>query len=203
MGTSPEHLLPSPNNQTSVVPRQPQTILQSWKEIASELNRGVRTVQRWEQTLGLPVHRLGKGPRCPVFAFKDELSLWFRNNARVRELEPTESSLDPARAERRYEQPVISVPNGDSRAKPHFSKGRKPTGTTSKARASILRSIDHFFAECSRRKHQRCKECRSVLRFLEGRFSLFGTETLWRVPIPYCPVCDGHIVGAGKVPMIN
>jgi hypothetical protein len=54
--------------------------LQSWKDIASELNRGIRTVQRWERTLGLPVRRFGKGPRCPVFAFKDELHSWLRNN---------------------------------------------------------------------------------------------------------------------------
>jgi hypothetical protein len=55
--------------------------LQSWKEIASELNRGVRTVQRWERKLGLPVRRVGKGPRIPVFAFKDELHRWLRRNA--------------------------------------------------------------------------------------------------------------------------
>jgi hypothetical protein len=32
--------------------------LDSWKEIASYLGRGVRTVQRWECEEGLPVHRL-------------------------------------------------------------------------------------------------------------------------------------------------
>jgi hypothetical protein len=56
-------------------------VLQSWKEIAAELDRGVRTVQRWERTLGLPVHRVGKRSRSPVFAFKDELRAWLRNNA--------------------------------------------------------------------------------------------------------------------------
>jgi hypothetical protein len=55
--------------------------LQSWKEIASELNRGIRTVQRWERTLGLPVRRVGKGPRCPVIAFRDELHQWLRTKA--------------------------------------------------------------------------------------------------------------------------
>jgi hypothetical protein len=58
------------------------TALQSWKEIASELNRGVRTVQRWERKLGLPVRRVGKGPRGPVLAFKDELQRWLRDNAK-------------------------------------------------------------------------------------------------------------------------
>jgi CheY-like chemotaxis protein len=49
--------------------------LQGWKEIASELGRSVRTVQRWERTLGLPVRR-GKDARAEVFVFKDELQLW-------------------------------------------------------------------------------------------------------------------------------
>ena len=31
--------------------------LDSWKEIARYLNRDVRTVQRWEETGGLPVYR--------------------------------------------------------------------------------------------------------------------------------------------------
>ena len=52
--------------------------LSSWKEIASELDRSVRTVQRWERELGLPVRRLGKGRRAPVFAFKNEFQHWLR-----------------------------------------------------------------------------------------------------------------------------
>ena len=32
--------------------------LDSWKEIAAYLGRGIRTVQRWERDEGLPVHRL-------------------------------------------------------------------------------------------------------------------------------------------------
>jgi len=42
--------------------------LNSWKEIATYLSRGVRTVQRWERELKLPVHRIGKGKRSPVYA---------------------------------------------------------------------------------------------------------------------------------------
>jgi|SRR5215469_559501 len=50
--------------------------LNSWKEIAVYLDRGIRTVQRWERELGLPVHRIGKGPRSPVHAFPSELQAW-------------------------------------------------------------------------------------------------------------------------------
>lgn len=55
-------------------------VLNSWKEIASFLNRGVRTVQRWERELQLPVHRIGKGNRSPVFAYTSEVKLWLYAN---------------------------------------------------------------------------------------------------------------------------
>ena len=51
-------------------------ILNSWKEIAAYLDRGVRTVQRWERELVLPVHRIGKGKRSPVYADVKELKFW-------------------------------------------------------------------------------------------------------------------------------
>jgi hypothetical protein len=51
-------------------------MLNSWKEIASYLDRGVRTVQRWERDLQLPVHRIGKGKRSPVYALVPELKFW-------------------------------------------------------------------------------------------------------------------------------
>ena len=51
-------------------------MLNSWKEIASYLDRGVRTVQRWERDLHLPVHRIGKGRRSPVYALVPELKFW-------------------------------------------------------------------------------------------------------------------------------
>jgi hypothetical protein len=54
---------------------QPQ-MLNSWKEIAAFLDRGVRTVQRWERDLRLPVHRIGKGRRSPVYATVGELKFW-------------------------------------------------------------------------------------------------------------------------------
>jgi len=35
--------------------------LESWGEIAAYLRREIRTVQRWEKTLVLPIHRLQVG----------------------------------------------------------------------------------------------------------------------------------------------
>lgn len=50
--------------------------LESWKEIAAYLNTSVRTVQRWEESHGLPVHRVLREKRSAVFAYPNELDAW-------------------------------------------------------------------------------------------------------------------------------
>jgi TolB-like protein/Flp pilus assembly protein TadD len=54
--------------------------LDSWKEIAAYLNKEVRTVQRWEKSLGLPVRRLAQGKQGTVFAYKPELDAWWQES---------------------------------------------------------------------------------------------------------------------------
>ena len=51
-------------------------MLNSWKEVAAYLGRGVRTVQRWELELGLPVRRPRGKPRSAIIALKPELDRW-------------------------------------------------------------------------------------------------------------------------------
>jgi phage terminase Nu1 subunit (DNA packaging protein) len=51
-------------------------ILNSWKEIAAYMGRGVRTVQRWERELGLPVRRPRGRERSAVIALKADLDRW-------------------------------------------------------------------------------------------------------------------------------
>jgi len=55
--------------------------LESWKEIAAYLRRDVRTVQRWEQTDGLPVHRLKRARRPIPYAYKAELDAWWTSRS--------------------------------------------------------------------------------------------------------------------------
>lgn len=50
--------------------------LDSWKQIASYLDRGERTVRRWELTEGLPVHRHVHQQRGTVWASRRELDEW-------------------------------------------------------------------------------------------------------------------------------
>jgi len=60
---------------TSVAAQQTE-LLTSWKEIASYLGKGVRTVQRWEQQFGLPVRRPNERIKGIVRATRQELDEW-------------------------------------------------------------------------------------------------------------------------------
>lgn len=55
--------------------------LNSWKEIASYLDTSVRTVQRWEQSEGLPVRRHEHSGGGTVYAFTQELDEWLAGRA--------------------------------------------------------------------------------------------------------------------------
>ena len=59
-------------------------VFDSWKEIAAYLRRSVKTCQRWERELGLPVHRPDPGSGARVVAYKQEIDRWL---AQTRHLE--------------------------------------------------------------------------------------------------------------------
>jgi non-specific serine/threonine protein kinase len=58
------------------VPTSSEDRLDSWKEIAAYLKRGVRTVRRWEREEGLPVHRHVHRVLGSVYAYKSEIESW-------------------------------------------------------------------------------------------------------------------------------
>ena len=53
--------------------------LDSWKEIASWFNRSEKTVRRWEEREGMPVHRQLHDKRGSVYAYPDELRDWWKS----------------------------------------------------------------------------------------------------------------------------
>jgi len=69
--------------------------LDSWKEIAAYLKRSVRTVTRWEQEEGLPVHRHVHTKSGTVYAYKPELDAWWTSRGPQLELQP--GSTEPTR----------------------------------------------------------------------------------------------------------
>ena len=54
----------------------PPAVLSGWKEIANHLGKGIRTLQRYELELALPIRRLGGKPKGSVFATAEELDAW-------------------------------------------------------------------------------------------------------------------------------
>ncbi len=58
------------------VTNEAPNILSGWKDIANYLGKGVRTVQRYEGELRLPVRRPARKPRGSVVATKVELDAW-------------------------------------------------------------------------------------------------------------------------------
>lgn len=64
--------------------------LNSWKEISDYLDRNVRTCQRWEVELKLPVHRINHNSQhSKVFAYKSEIDQWLKEKAESKEIKKT------------------------------------------------------------------------------------------------------------------
>ncbi len=61
-------------------------ILSTWKEISSYLDRNIRTCQRWEKEMGLPVFRMEDSIRASVFAYRDEIDEWLHNRTKNNEI---------------------------------------------------------------------------------------------------------------------
>jgi TolB-like protein len=74
--------------------------LESWKEIAAYLRRDVRTVQRWEQTDGLPIHRHKRAHRPIPYAYKAELDAWWTGRSDMEATAASQLSPAPAPASR-------------------------------------------------------------------------------------------------------
>ncbi len=61
------------------------TVLSSWKDIARYLGKGVRTVQRWERHLGLPVRRpTGASQKSAVVLHRGDVDAWLETRFSAR-----------------------------------------------------------------------------------------------------------------------
>jgi hypothetical protein len=77
------------------------TVLSSWKDIAKYLGKGVRTVQRWERQLGLPVRRpVGASQKSAVLLYRRDVDAWLatRFSARTQNKETGLVNTDLARS---------------------------------------------------------------------------------------------------------
>ena len=82
-------LVPSPAPQLPESAARAAAALRGWKQIAAYLHRDVRTVQRWERTEHLPVHRQLHLKLGTVHAVRAELDDWLANRTSPRAAAPT------------------------------------------------------------------------------------------------------------------
>jgi len=83
-----------------------QRRLESWKEISDYLERSIKTCQRWESVLDLPIHRLDGTPSARVFAYPDELDRWMAEKLKHKEFEAEQSAL--ARPHKKKRAVIVS-----------------------------------------------------------------------------------------------
>ncbi|NIV36182.1 MAG: tetratricopeptide repeat protein [Anaerolineae bacterium] len=83
--------------------------LESWKEIASYLNRTVRTVRRWEKQEGLPVHRHLHKKLGTVYAYKAEIDTWWESRRARLENQPEQMDKVATRQIRRAAVLVLAL----------------------------------------------------------------------------------------------
>ncbi len=79
--------------------------LESWKQIAAHLNKSERTVRRWHETEGLPVHKHQHQQKGSVWAYPNELQEWLA--ARI--VRPEAPEAPPPAAKARPYWPWLTV----------------------------------------------------------------------------------------------
>jgi hypothetical protein len=82
--------------------------LDSWKEIAEYLRRGITTVQRWEREEALPVRRHLHSTSGSVFAYVDDIDAWLVGRSPEPPTPRRESTTETARAMAQS----VAVPGG-------------------------------------------------------------------------------------------
>ncbi len=121
-------------------------VFTSWKEIAAYRGKGVRTVQRWEHELQLPVRRADRS-RHIVLAVPEELDAWIRRQSQARQISADNSGrAQVARMRILYARFVES-------AEEFRRKTVKLQETISQCQSAALKCKPHVFEDAS------CLEC--------------------------------------------
>jgi hypothetical protein len=120
-------------------------MLSSWKEIAHFFGKGVRTVQRWEKTLDLPIRRPPGAPSNVVLARTSDLEEWMHRSAAAREAVSQQDSqvdaLQSAISELEIEVRGLS------------GVGPQPVEATEKSTAQPVERIQQIIAMVRELKH--------------------------------------------------
>jgi non-specific serine/threonine protein kinase len=146
--------------------------LDSWKQIAAYLKRGVRTVRRWEREEGLPVHRQIHRVLGSVYAFRSEIDAWQRRHDEQSRAAPPQPVVDGAAAG----PPSIAVLSFASLSadadNEFFADGLADEITADLCRVHALRVISRTSATTFKGS---TKDAKTISRELGARYLLEGS----------------------------
>jgi TolB-like protein len=155
------------------LPASPEDRLDSWKEIAAYLSRGVRTVRRWEHEEGLPVHRHVHRVQGSVYAYRSEIDAWRQTDAR-RAAPP--SAAAPGRALGvRHTKSIAVLPFTNLSIDPgnaFFADGLTDEVTADLSKVRTLRVISRTSSMAFK---ETTKDVKTIARELGVRYVLEGS----------------------------
>ena len=153
------------------LPAPPEDRLDSWKEIAAYVNRGVRTVRRWEHEEGLPVHRKMHRVQGSVYAYRSEIDAW-RTSGERRAAPPVavSSGVAPAREPSIAVLPFANLSDDPENA--YFADGLTDELTADLSKLRALRVISRTSSMALK---DTTKDVKTIARELGVRYILEGS----------------------------
>ena len=125
--------------------RSEPVVFTSWKEIASYLGKGVRTVQRWEAQFGLPVQRPDIKRKGLVRATKDDLDGWIFAHWKPREQSPQASASNELEMLRRT---VAELTTENARLQRELEERDRAYGVSARSRGDKLTEVSVLLGRC-------------------------------------------------------